>query len=1595
MQLQVLKPFKLAEEHQFTASDDAVLKKLFEISSFFIYEEGEEEKAKEEAKALLNQDTPGAYIILYPVKKGESSVANICEKTFTVMHLAEENGSENTIKDNIKIRLERQHSSSDIQYERDSLNSGLIINIKDDETKVEEHVSRVFYKQYYPHAKKIAEELVEKVLKDLPPEILASGPLDLKNNNHSDVLEANIKSLVKPIPEAVLNRLTNWKTTGVMNEETFKKDYPLNETLVKIRDNIFHTVPGFKDYFESVNDGYLFPLMNGEALLNLISDLKKFFIYNECIKKIPEYKYRNGLSQKDRINQTDELNNYFLMRNMHALDKPLINYIKKQPYFKIKINSLLKAQKYETSLVKKSEKKHAFFIREFTKEEIDKSLQIREREKNIRQYKFIDHSKVEEQVKNHHLFVITAYIGSDSIGFYKDWHLLIQRNGGVLLSHSNNGSIEEKNYISFDEAVKDVTDYINSEKERILNEAREKAKQEEAEAKEKEKQAFEEAKKKEEQLLKEAREKEKQAQEEAKRQEKMVLMIQESKKIKPEEKKSLQPITTDAAWIFDHIYQHRYARLDVLKIFTDPVETIIPQTIARQHHGIQHVSRVALYIPILVTLYKRHGNKEVSRLTEQDIQLIQIAALFHDAGREADGADQPDWERNGGSALYYYLTINLGIDPTKAILLAESTVNKDWEIGKPYYKITIIKDGFIEWKQAGISDTPKEKSIYENLIHDADSLDIRRVRNIYDATYLDFFKDMIQNCEIEIIDTMSHIEKLPNRLYIQFTGSGVLYQTREMLKPAIITKDEFKSAGFSDISEYSSKLLSDQEKRIFKINVLKEINKKRILTFGHDSAFKEMTGLIDEVDGLLTQQGDNLHTKNRNIKHQYEHRDAYRVVSETIQDATKYPILYHFSNGYLGKLYHVSDLPDDKVILARGIDNPTLYLPPRSDGFIEYSAAREIRKVKRQPGIPSRRGSTNKNGNPFRSLSIIANGSKVFYPVGYLTVNPKIDDVHSVSLTSTGVGKKKEWRDKPSASPEINRDSLYFYHQKERMGGSITRDSSRYFIEALMNVKDYDAVFFTHNKGTNEKHQPTSYNTHCIEAIFLQMEYMKEKKKEIKIYEYQSPPTLWIERKYTPQDIKKLWGELFNKHKELVVNTINHIFNIPNEIFDVDLFKIKSMYKPISDHQKFVPADVHYEDTLKKEINSEINTIVKEIKLEYARKFEKELSEIKSILCIQNSSVPQTGISNLMAYLSIGFTHFLDAGEQKISKEDYHKTKDIFNALQLLSKNLSYINTCCVTIELKQQYIQVIEKIHTRFSALTPQQLSSKSKLILTELNDSLTFVEKEFININNKVQALEKEELQKVAKEKAERRKEDEAKKLEEVRKKEAADKLEREARVAKKVEEAKKIEKDSRTKEISKIIEKNPKLTHLNAYVNKFSDSFISECLKNHNLLHNVSTLFNDKIPTTTSLSDKKEMEHFVARDAFFLLFDEKHSNHLSKMIDCYVSLVNYSRPPSALVVSSFLQSERTLDIAKELTITILRALNNDDSNAQDNILKKIDEDVDTLLKQLLIKKPYEQDKALYDIFNAGFPEIYKKMMTSDPAPNPPLSLGATATK
>jgi len=99
-----------------------------------------------------------------------------------------------------------------------------------------------------------------------------------------------------------------------------------------------------------------------------------------------------------------------------------------------------------------------------------------------------------------------------------------------------------------------------------------------------------------------------------------------------------------AAWAYRNIYSVKYNN-------HQGQHSLHASGIARYSHGIMHTASTAIYVPALVNLYRRYHDMEAIELSDEDIKLLQIAALWHDAAREDDGEDK--WDHESALMLYF------------------------------------------------------------------------------------------------------------------------------------------------------------------------------------------------------------------------------------------------------------------------------------------------------------------------------------------------------------------------------------------------------------------------------------------------------------------------------------------------------------------------------------------------------------------------------------------------------------------------------------------------------------------------------------------------------------------------------------------------------------------------------------------------------------------------------------------------------------------------------------------------------------------------------------------------------------------------------
>lgn len=626
-------------------------------------------------------------------------------------------------------------------------------------------------------------------------------------------------------------------------------------------------------------------------------------------------------------------------------------------------------------------------------------------------------------------------------------------------------------------------------------------------------------------------------------------------------------------WAYDNIYCYSYP------------DSHQESTIARFHHGIQHVTRAANYAHVFANLYRKHGNEEARNLTENDIKLIQIALLFHDSAREGDNEDL--WDHESAIFLYYYLTRILHIDIETARFVAEATANKDPSPENGYFQIIEDEYGELSWQFSKYEEGHfPAKNIYQKIIHDCDCLDIIRARNQYDATYLDFYKDIASKDNVALEEMAELI----------IEARGLIHSQGD----SHISKKEKIKTGYEN-EEAHTRIIRDMQSETYPIlstlhDKLLSVEELQAITLVNLTPFDETAGMAGENLAAALREG--------------------RVLARGITTPSAMP-------------------------------TPRPNKPTQTD---ETLAEREMRKSMRSENIniKSRKEAPNlKYKNPLRSTSILGYGSGVYPAAGMLIFNPDIGQIQRISAEDfdSGRGQKnhlahlqeKEYKE----SRQILEKELHDLHHKMKLGlfGKKTQLGSNY-VELLYDINKYDAIFFTNDPTIgNEIAYNDFYPAHplspLLQAIYLQKQYARQyeetRKAYYERYGQERGETLFLERfgpnqflpiyeysglrnKLTPYDTSKLtdenivsmWVEMCS---DFMRNALSHIGrNSSYDFYDeliynmsIEDIKVLSMYKTKGNILAKVnqPADLSYNIELREKITDAIAEAKEKIIAEY------------------------------------------------------------------------------------------------------------------------------------------------------------------------------------------------------------------------------------------------------------------------------------------------------------------------------------------------------------------------------------------------------------
>ena len=599
-----------------------------------------------------------------------------------------------------------------------------------------------------------------------------------------------------------------------------------------------------------------------------------------------------------------------------------------------------------------------------------------------------------------------------------------------------------------------------------------------------------------------------------------------------------EPIENHAAWAFNFIYDTPY-----------PEKKREENFIARLIHGIQHVSRAALYIPVFANLYRKHGDLESQKLTETDIKLLQIAALFHDSAREDEGEDR--WDHESAIFLYCYLTRILGINQDKAKLIAEATANKDPN-KKGYF--TIIDSDTITWQW---NEARNEKNIYQRLLHDADCLDIIRARDTFDATYLDFHKEFQSN-PLAVEEMAKLITE--SRSLIDIEGD-----TRDLIKPEIKKRYENENAYLETRNALDKRhpLLIKLNQRLYTSEELQKIN------LADTSPYDPKAGLTEENMRAAIREG--------------------RVFSRGVSSPSA------ITEKKLKNLRSHETFAETEV--RKTLRRTTVPTRTRKENNIE------------KEGNPNRSVSMIGYGSPVFCNA----GFLIVDPIlDDIATIDKIDSgtgrFKKELLKQDLLREKLPSNDEKTKKLEALHERLKLGGSSISFGGflGVSRHN-----EIICHIKNYDAIYFSNdpnlfNSDLYYSREITHIYAPRLEAIFLRNEYEKATHKKLPVFEYSSTHNTVRkvpEEELTRENIKKMWVCMCSDYmKEAFLG--GRVFIAFEKIFDAPIQDIKtlSMYSLPFNHyaynRKNSPADSNYEkafqDEISKAIQEERNKLISE-----------------------------------------------------------------------------------------------------------------------------------------------------------------------------------------------------------------------------------------------------------------------------------------------------------------------------------------------------------------------------------------------------------------
>lgn len=609
------------------------------------------------------------------------------------------------------------------------------------------------------------------------------------------------------------------------------------------------------------------------------------------------------------------------------------------------------------------------------------------------------------------------------------------------------------------------------------------------------------------------------------------------------------PISKHSAWLFKKIYSIPYHDHAFYQLIHGS------QNIARFYHGIQHVNRVAQYIPVFANLYRRYHDQEALLLTQEDIHLLQIAALFHDAGREGEGEDL--WDKDSAALFYYYSTHILHVEKEKAKLFAEAIANKD-SSDEGYFECIETNDEII-WQVTHDENKTKQKNIYQKLIHDADCLDIIRARDHFDASHLDFYQTIVKR----------ELENNPDALCFEEMAL-LITEARSIIE----TQGDSRGCAQAKIKEK------------FETENGYALSEQTLAQFEHC------------IIPTLYHQGELLAAEelNKKILPECPVFDPNKGATEENMRAAMY-----------GK---------NADLTARCIDAPSGIRKKDQESSATLEIRKMLRrpgeptraKKLNAHGNPYRSVSRFCYGaQPYKDCGFLIMNPQY----------EDINDISDTDIDSGRF--KKLFYMKKSLSHDEKKAAMHQLLLKQKMGGSSRHfDDDNYsdkHNEIIYCMKNADAVFFTLDP-TCPNQRFLHRNAPLLKAIYLQKEYQNQAGRELPLFEYSGMHHyIKLVAALSKKDILAKWVALCGDY----IKKLLHEAKNPNEILAMSIedIKVLAMYGQLETDLgedvvlKNIPADANYENDFKNEIQNAIEAERKKIIADYPQNLLQKIEKKK------------------------------------------------------------------------------------------------------------------------------------------------------------------------------------------------------------------------------------------------------------------------------------------------------------------------------------------------------------------------------------------------